>query len=150
MPFAGKFRELIFLMAGLIFLAGLALVGLSFLLSSAAEALAPQFGRPGANALVGLAALLPLAVIYLVQALKAHAKKEKEEKEESEALLSSDGLPDTVREWVDFTQRLVKSAPFAAILVALIGGLALTRMPLAALLALLPVLQEQFHRRPPA
>lgn len=144
MPFLGdKVRELQAGFLALLLVFALALVGVFLLGTAAVDLIANYFDRDAAVALVGAIALAPLVVIMITTLLKSGNARRDVTKGPRSAFMESSDVPSDVRELIETVQRLTRTAPVAALALAVVAGVVVIRFP--ASLALVIAAFKSWH-----
>lgn len=116
------------LLAGLLVFA-LALVGVFLLANAAVDLAAVYLSREGSLALVGAIALAPLVIAIAAILLKSYGHRRQHARVQRSAFLESSDVPSEVRELIETVQRLTRTAPLAALALAIVAGVAVIRFP---------------------
>ncbi|MBL8549758.1 MAG: hypothetical protein JNJ73_07215 [Hyphomonadaceae bacterium] len=143
MPFAGKLRELQAALLAVLFVFSLGVVGVFYFADGLASLLATRLNSPWGKLIVGAVAAAPMLVLVLAR-LASTAAREKEGKQDltPSSFMQSGDLPDSLRELLETVQRLTRSAPLAAIALAVVAGVVVIRHP-AYIPLVLGILREQ-------
>ena len=123
--FANKIHSVQAALLGALLLLALAFVGAFYIASAAVDLLRAYLSAPSAEALVGLVAIAPLALALLANAFAGKQKPS----HDHEAALNAADLPEHVRELLQTVQALTRSAPIAAVALAVVAGFILMRSP---------------------